>query len=191
MTDIKMNDITKSEWALLFNDIHPGYFDRDYVKRVPDDEPASEMFLSLSEYDEHSYEKKFPENITFGYYNGDLNNLLTEVEKVIPHWVPLFSEKSRVYCGFVDGKIASFCMIENFGEHTVKGKNLKIGGPGCVGTVPEYRDRGIGLTMVRNVTKILKDEGYDLSYIHYTYETGWYAKIGYNVVLSWNGKGIL
>ena len=33
MTDIKMNEITKSEWALLFNDIHPGFFDRDYVKK--------------------------------------------------------------------------------------------------------------------------------------------------------------
>ena len=45
--------------------------------------------------------------------------------------------------------------------------------------------------MVKDVTKILKDEGYDLSYIHYTYETGWYAKLGYKVVLSWNGKGII
>ena len=189
MKEIK--DITKEQWATLFNEIHPGYFERDYVKRVADDEPASEMFLDLNSFDEHSYAKSFLENITFGYYNGDFKELLTAVEKVMPHWVPLFSEKSRVYCGFVDGKIASFCMIENFGEHTVSGNKLKIGGPGCVGTVPEYRDRGIGLTMVKNVTNIIKDEGYDLSYIHYTYETGWYAKLGYKVVLSWTGKGII
>ena len=189
--DLAIDLITKDQWAALFNDIHPGYFERDYVKRVADDEPASEMFLGLIGFNEHSYEKSFPENITFGYYNGDFKELLTAVEKVIPHWVPLFSEKSRVYCGFVDGKIASFCMIENFGEHILSGKKIKIGGPGCVGTVPEYRDRGIGLTMVRNVTEILKDEGYDLSYIHYTYETGWYSKLGYKVVLSWTGKGII
>ena len=82
-------------------------------------------------------------------------------------------------------------MVENFGEYTLSGKKIKIGGPGCVGTVPEYRDRGIGLTMVKNVTNIIKDEGYDLSYIHYTYETGWYEKLGYKVVLSWTGKGII
>ncbi|MBO7531565.1 MAG: hypothetical protein J6T50_07145, partial [Lachnospiraceae bacterium] len=66
----------------------------------------------------------------------------------------------------------------------------KIGGPGCVGTVPEYRDRGIGLTMVRNVTQILRDELYDYSYIHYTYETGWYSKLGYTTFLTWTGSGI-
>ncbi|MBR6478762.1 MAG: GNAT family N-acetyltransferase, partial [Lachnospiraceae bacterium] len=112
-------------------------------------------------------------------------------EKVVPHWVSFFNENSRVYCGFVDGKIASFCLIEDFGEHVVNGQNWKIGGPGCVGTILEYRDRGIGLTMVRNVTKILQDEFYDYSYIHYTYETKWYGKLGYETFLSWCGKGFV
>ncbi len=82
-------------------------------------------------------------------------------------------------------------MIEDFGEHIICGKKCRIGGPGCVGTLPEYRDRGIGLTMVRNVTGILKEELYDYSYIHYTYETAWYAKLGYRTVLRWNGKGFV
>ena len=45
MKEIK--DITKDQWASLFNELHPGYFERDYVKRVADDEPASEMFLGF------------------------------------------------------------------------------------------------------------------------------------------------
>ena len=189
--DLAVELVGREQWAGIFNEIHPGFFDRDYVKRVADDEPASEMFMGLKNIDACSYEKSFPENITFGYYEGDMKELKAAVEKVIPHWVPLFTENSRVYCGFEDGKIASFCMIENFGEHMIGGKKRRIGGPGCVGTLPEYRDRGIGLTMVRNVTGILKEELYDYSYIHYTYETAWYAKLGYKVVLRWNGIGFV
>ena len=75
--------------------------------------------------------------------------------------------------------------------HTSLDTAWKIGGPGCVGTLPEYRGRGIGLSMVRNVTKILQDEFYDYSYIHYTYETDWYSKLGYKTFLKWNCKGIV
>ncbi|MBO5986400.1 MAG: GNAT family N-acetyltransferase, partial [Lachnospiraceae bacterium] len=183
--------VTKKQYEALFLEMNPGYFEREYVQRVSEDEPASEMFLRLQEFDEKRYEKAFPENVTFGYYDGDLEELRQAVEKVVPHWVNFFGEKSRVYCGFVDGKIASFCLIEDFGEHEVNGQVWKIGGPGCVGTVPEYRDRGIGLTMVKNVTKILRDELYDQSYIHYTYETKWYGKLGYKTFLSWCGKGFV
>lgn len=189
--DLSVELLSAEQWAAIFNEIHPGFFDRDYVKRVADDEPASEMFMGLENMDACNYEKTFPENITFGYYEGDMEELKDAVEKVIPHWIPLFTENSRVYCGYVDGKIASFCMIDDFGEHIIYGRKCRIGGPGCVGTLPEYRDRGIGLTMVRNVTGILKEELYDYSYIHYTYETAWYAKLGYRTVLRWNGKGFV
>ena len=70
-------------------------------------------------------------------------------------------------------------------------RGLKIGGPGCVGTVPEYRRQGIGLRLVQLATGILKDQGYDLSYIHYTAVAPWYAKLGYQTVLKWNGRGFL
>ena len=181
--------VTEKQYEELFMEMHPGFFEREYIQKIPVGEEASEMLLRLQEFEESKYEKVFPEDVTFGYYKGSFEELLDAVRKVIPHWVPLFSEQSRVYCGFVNGKIASFCMIEDFGEHMVNGEKWKIGGPGCVGTVPEYRDRGIGLTMVRNVTEILRDEFYDYSYIHYTYETNWYAKLGYRTFLSWNGQG--
>ncbi len=189
--DLSVELLSAEQWAAIFNEIHPGFFDRDYVKRVADDEPDSEMFMGLDNIDACSYEESYPAEITFGYYEGDMEELKAAVEKVIPHWVPLFTENSRVYCGFEAGKIASFCMIEDFGEHIINGRNCRIGGPGCVGTVPEYRDRGIGLSMVRNVTRILRDEKFDYSYIHYTYETAWYAKLGYRTVLRWNGKGFV
>ncbi|MCR4896514.1 MAG: GNAT family N-acetyltransferase [Lachnospiraceae bacterium] len=182
----------------LFLEMHPGFFRRDYVKRVSEEEPASEMLLDLREFDPAVYEKSLPDNVSFGFYDGPLDALIKAVDVVMPHWVPFFSEDSRVYCGFVDGEIASFCMIEDFGEHVVDASGSdphaaplsRIGGPGCVGTVPAYRDRGIGLTMIRNVTQLLREEGYDFSHIHYTYETAWYGKLGYRTFLTWSGRGV-
>ena len=183
--------ITKKQYEDLFLEMNPGYFERDYVKRVSEEEPASEMLLCLREFDEERYNKTFGNEISFGYYHGDMDKLKEDVARVVPHWVNFFGEDSKVYCGFIDGKVASFCQIEDFGEHMVGGEKWKIGGPGCVGTLPEFRNRGIGLSMVREVTKILKEEGYDHSYIHYTYETGWYGKLGYRTFVRWNGKGFV
>ncbi|SCX94353.1 Acetyltransferase (GNAT) domain-containing protein [Lachnospiraceae bacterium XBB2008] len=190
LTDDKgSDDMTEEQYEALFMEMHPGYFERDYVRAVPDDEPASEMMLALIDFDEGAYTKNLDEEVTFGYYEGGLDDLLKAVAKVVPHWTQFFGEDTRVYCGFVNGEIASFCQIEDFGEHQIGDVKWKIGGPGCVGTLPEYRNRGIGLSMVRNVTKILKEESYDHSYIHYTYETAWYSKLGYKTFLQWNGKG--
>lgn len=102
-----------------------------------------------------------------------------------------FTGEGRVLCGYLDGKVVSFCHVENIGTYNINGQTLKIGGPGCVGTLPEYSDRGIGLTMVKKATQILKEEGYDYSYIHYTYVAQWYAKLGYETVLKWTKIGIL
>ena len=189
--ELARDAVSKDQYEALFLEMHPGYFEREYVRAIPEDEPASEMMLLLSGFDEDIYPKTFGEEVTFDYYEGDLDYLLKAVEKVVPHWTQFFGEDSRVYCGFVNGEIASFCQIQDFGEHRVGDMNWKIGGPGCVGTLPEYRNRGIGLAMVRNVTKILKDESYDHSYIHYTYETAWYSKLGYKTFVQWNGKGFV
>ena len=84
-------------------------------------------------------------------------------------------------------KIASFCVLEDIG--VIDG--MRIGAPGCVGTVPEYRRRGIGLEMVRRATETLRREGYDISWIHFTHLAGWYSKLGYSTVLRWNRGGFL
>ena len=58
-------------------------------------------------------------------------------------------------------------------------------------TLPEYRRQGIGLKMVQNVTAILKAEGYDLSYIHFTGVGRWYEKLGYHTTLRWSRDGVV
>ena len=187
-TDTAQN-ITKKQYEDLFLEMKPGFFDRDYVRAVPVNEPASEMILCLRDFDGKSYVKSLGDEISFGYFHGDMDRLKEDVARVVPAWVNFFGEDSRVYCGFIDGRVASFCLIEDFGEHIVGGRKWKIGGPGCVGTLPEFRNRGIGLSMIREVTKILKEEQYDYSFIHHTYVTGWYGKLGYRTILRWHGKG--
>lgn len=180
----------RKDYEALFLEMHPNFFERQYIRDM-DEDVYEEMVLRLEDFDPDAYWKTWDSSVSFGFFRGGLDELHACVGQVIPAWVRLYDEKSRVYCGFINGKIASFCMVEDMGEHLLDGRMTRIGGPGCVGTVPEYRNRGIGLMMVRNVTRILKDEGYDLSYIHYTGVAPWYRKLGYRTVLKWNRNGFL
>ena len=181
----------KKELKKLFELIHPDLFGRPYIRELPDDEVFDEMILPLGEFDEHSYEKELGSDITFGFYTGDTNVLKKAIAKVDEGWTAFFTDIGRTYCGYIGGKIASFCVIEDMGEYDINGRLIKVGGPGCVGTLPEYRGRGIALTMVKQATQILKDEGFDISWIHYTGVAPWYEKLGYRVVLRWNRNGII
>ena len=183
--------MTKQDYILLFDSMHKDFFEGESVKSLSEGEVFEEMLLPLKEFDPDIYNKKLPENISFGFYEGDISEIKKSIKKVSADWVQFFNKDSRIFCGYIDGKAASFCLVDDMGEHIVKGQRLKIGGPGCVGTVPEYRNSGIGLTMVKLVTEILKNEGYDYSYIHYTAVAEWYAKLGYTTIFKWNKNGII
>lgn len=180
----------KQAFILLFHRLHPGFFESESVCSLPEEYIFDEMILPLNKFDIHKYDKKFDEPISFGFYDDDLDKLKKEVEKVDRHWTPFFNGKDRIFCGFINGEAASFCLVSDMGTHNINGHKLKIGGPGCVGTLPQYRDKGIGLTMVQHVTQILREEGYDYSYIHYTYLAQWYEKLGYQTIIKWNRNGI-
>ena len=77
------------------------------------------------------------------------------------------------------------------GTYNINGREIKTGGPGTVGTLSEYRNRGIGLTTVKNVTQILKEEGFDYSCIHFTGISEWYNKLGYKTSIKWNKNGVI
>ncbi len=181
----------KQEAITLFHSMHPNFFEDENIQSLSEDWIFDEMLLRLEEFDVHRYEKALDTSITFGFFEGNRAELLKAVEEVDSDWVEFFGGEDRVLCGYFDGKVVSFCHVDHIGTYEVNGQILKIGGPGCVGTLPEYRDRGIGLTMVKKATQILKDEGYDYSYIHYTYVAEWYAKLGYETILKWTKKGIL
>lgn len=181
----------KKDYEALLLDMHPGFFSQEYIRAMQESWVCEEMVLRLDAFDPEAYRKELGAGISFAPFRGSPEELHAAVGKVVPSWLPFYDARARVYCGFAGREIASFCIIEDMGKHMLDGQLVKIGGPGCVGTVPEFRNRGIGLTMVGNVTQILKEEGYDLSYIHYTGVAPWYQKLGYRTVLKWNKHGVL
>ena len=182
--------MNKQDYILLLDCIHPNFFEGEIIRGLSEELVFDEMILPLNEFDIHKYDKNPGDNISFGFYDGDLDELKKEVEKVVWHWGQFFNGKHRIYCGYIDGKVASFCLVEDMGIHNINGCEIKIGGPGCVGTLLEYRNKGIGLTMVKHVTQILKEEGYDYSYIHYTGVASWYEKVGYKTSIRWSKNGV-
>ncbi len=183
--------MNRQDYISLFNSMHPNFFEQQHIRALPEGEIFSEMILLLGEFDGSIYNKPLDSTVSFGFFDGTLAELRNIVEKVEEDWPQFFDENSRTYCGYINGKIASFCNIDDMGEYNVNGRVLRVGGPGCVGTLPEYRDKGIGLTMVKHATRILKDEGFDLGYIHYTYVDKWYGKLGYKTVLQWGKDGFI
>lgn len=171
----------------LFNTVMPGFLEREGIRALPPEEVYEEQVLDLHAFSKDAAEINCPENITFGFYEGDLAPLIEAVLSVEEGWKDCYKPDSEIYCAFDGDKIVSFCLLDDFGTY----KSLKVGGPGCVGTIPAYRRQGIGLKMVRNATAILMERGYDLSYIHYTGVGHWYAKLGYETVVKWNSKGII
>ncbi len=171
----------------LFDSMHPGFFNEPDIKNIPEDRIFAELIMDLRSAVPEPAPYTCPENIKFGLYHGGTETIRETVSRVDEEWVRYFCGKNRVFCGFDGNTIASFCILEDWGKQD----GLRIGGPGCVGTIPEYREKGIGLEMVRLATNILKEEEFDISWIHYTHLAKWYEKLGYQTVLRWNSKGFL
>ena len=174
------------DYKAVFDQMHPGFFQRAYIRSLPEGEEFSEMILDLKEDAWQMHPVSCPEGIRFAVYQGDMETLLNAVRQAEEEWLPIFTGEDRYFCAFDGEKIASFCILEDMGHF----EGLHIGGPGCVGTVPSYRGKGIGLEMVRRATELLKKEGFDLSWIHYTSLVSWYGRLGYQTILRWTAGGI-
>ena len=181
----------QSEYIDLFNQLHPHYFEHSFIRNMPDEDVYEEMLLDLHTFSADDVEIAVPEGITFGFFSGDIENLRRAVAEVDDGWVKYYNNPSHAYCAFDGERVVSFCDVDEMGTFRFGGRDVKIGGPGCVGTIPSYRKRGFGLKMVQGATQVLKDRGYDYGYIHYTGVGPWYAKLGYRVILRWNGKGFV
>ena len=173
-------------YQAAFESMHPDFFDSPSIRDLPEDQVFRELVLDLKT-EKVLPCRPCPEQIRFGIYTGERRPLLDAVAAVNGNWVQYFRSGDRVLCGFDGLKPVSFCLLDDMGVHEGK----RIAGPGCVGTVPEWRRQGIGLDMVRRATEILAGEGYDLSWIFYTHLDRWYAKLGYRLVLSWNCRGFV
>lgn len=174
-------------YTKLFNSMHPGFFQEEGIRAMPRDWVFTELVMDLRGDLPNTTPPHCPEGITFGEYHGELALLRDAVFQVDEDWVRYFNEGNRFYCAFDGERIISFCNLADMGRF----QGLHIGGPGCVGTIPAFRRQGIGLKMVRLATETLRQDGFDLSWIHYTHLAHWYRKLGYQPVLKWNSGGIL
>lgn len=174
-------------YAEMFEALHPGFFEDDGIRSLPPAFVFDEQILDLHKFCEDAVQVNCPEHIAFGFYKGDAAALHTAVREVDEDWVQYFNPNDRVFCAFDAEKVVSFCILDEFGQYA----GMKIGGPGCVGTLPAWRKQGIGLKLVQKATAILKAEGFDLSWIHYTHVGHWYARLGYKTVIRWNAQGIV
>lgn len=183
--------MTGNRFIQIFEEIFPGFFQNEGIKSLPEDAVYEEMFLELASCSAEEVNIQIPENVTFGFFKGDRTDLLSAVAKVDEDWIQFFGEHTRVFCAYAGDRLASFCILDDMGTHFAEGREWRVGGPGCVGTVPDCRRQGIGLSMVQQATRILKAEGYDLSFVHYTGVGNWYRKLGYKTELIWDRNGII
>ena len=104
------------------------------------------------------------------------------VKKVDPEWVQYFTD-GEVMCAVCGENIAAFCILEEDVFCVLSDETSRMGSIGCVGTVPEFRRRRIGLEMVKRASAELLERGSDRIFIHYTGVYDWYAKLGYHTDL--------
>lgn len=112
--------MNKQECIQLFYCLHPDFFGNEFVKSLPEEYVFDEMILSLNEFDICKYDKKFDGGVSFGFYDGGLDELKKKVERVEEHWTPFFNGKDRIFCGYANGKAASFCLVSDMGKEVIR-----------------------------------------------------------------------
>ena len=175
------------DYKAIFDQLNPGFFDREYLKDLKEHQIFAELVMDLKKELPVTEPVPCPEGITFRYFEGNIEVLKKAVSEVDGDWVRYFNEGGCYFCAYAGDEIAAFCFLGEMGRVG----DLRVGGPGCVGTVPKFRKQGIGLRMVQVGTEILKRDGFDLSWIHFTHLEKWYMKLGYEPVLHWNCKGFI
>lgn len=151
-------------------------FEKELGCTFCEDGQFAEMSQNISDYNEKT--APIPE-IEYALFKGDIAELKKLVEIVDPGWPQYFNNPSEIFCGYYKGKVICFCNVEDGEYSMIAEAGKRTGTIGCVGTLPEYRGRGIALRMVDLATVYLKEQGYQKCYISYTAIDHWYAKLGY------------
>lgn len=74
--------MNKQECIQLFNYLHPDFFESESICALPEEYVFDEMILSLNEFDSSKYNKQFDDSVSFGFYNGGMDELRKKVEKL-------------------------------------------------------------------------------------------------------------
>lgn len=129
----------------------------------------------------------------------DIEDVLAFERDYFPEWYSYF-EQTAARSAFNDILVArdrdsvTCAAVLLFGpagdsaEHSLKWRTLlgpRMGGFGAIGVRPDRRGRGIGLTLARRATAMLKARGVQHSYLGWTWLTDWYGRLGYEVWRSY------
>lgn len=123
---------------------------------------------------------------------ADMPELLAAVTAAEPNWPGIFETcVDPIFLAVLDGKIVGFEILAPNGGHFLR-PGEQVGCVGCVGVVPEVRERGIGMDMVANGIKWLKDQGCTLIELRYVWLDKWYSKLGFQTKYwQWMGEKTL
>ena len=127
---------------------------------------CDEMLMKLSDFtfDESAF--RGHQTAEYSWYHGDIGTLGKAVAEVNEDWVQYFTDGSRVYAATVGGEIASFCIVDTDVKNYLSDAFGRVGMPGCVGTVPKFRNCGIGIELIARVTQYLKESGMNIYLVH-------------------------
>ena len=140
------------------------------------------MKLDLFSFDENKFRGHLCAE--FGWYNGDMETIIKAVAEVEEGWIKFFDAGRHIYVATVESEIACFCLVDIDVNNYLSDAYGRVGMPGCVGTVPKFRNRGIAIEMIAKVTQYLKDIGMDISFIYFTGVAEWYKKLGYETFMT-------
>ena len=103
------------DYAKLFNEMHPGFFDQGYIREMPEEYAFAELVMDLRKERPAVPAYCPPEGITFGVYRGGIAALREAVAQVDDDWVQYFHETTPVFCAFDGEAIAAVCVLRHFG----------------------------------------------------------------------------
>lgn len=141
-----------------------------------DDGECAEMSQALADYKEQTTPIA---DVEFHFYDGDMEELKEKIAIVDSTWPQWFNNPKNIFCGYYKGQLASFCTVDEDCDCIISVPDKKTGTIGCVGTLPEFRHKGIALRMVDLSSVYLKEKKCDTCYISYTHIDGFYAQLGY------------
>ena len=65
----------KKDYEALFQEMHPGFFEREQIRSMEEEWACEEMVLPLAEFDPHAYGKTFDASVSFGLLRGRMEEL--------------------------------------------------------------------------------------------------------------------
>ena len=120
---------------------------------------------------------EIPGGVTFELSPVD-DEIPAAVKNVEPAWLGVYENTDEdVLLAKVNGKIAGFCIPA--GWNRFFGSRRDVGSVSCVGVLPEYRNRGVGLAMVSEALRYLSGNECTRAELLYTSIPHWYGKLGF------------